>query len=87
MTLKFIHLKIDSKENNYLNLMICVNLKQISKTKNLNSTIVYLSLNASSKPKLYRSQSKVLPLINICKIKETDPESELLEPGSASLLG
>ena len=67
--LKFIHLKIDSKKNNYLkidskknnylNLMIYVNLKQILKLKNLNSTIVYLlTLNASSKPKLYRSQSK-----------------------------
>ena len=55
--LKFIHLKIDSKKNNYLNLMIYVNLKQILKLKNLNSTIVYLliivyllMLNASSKP-------------------------------------
>ena len=57
--LKFIHLKIDSKKNNYLNLMIYVNLKQILKLKNLNYTIVYLlTLNASSKPKLYRSQSK-----------------------------
>ena len=57
--LKSIYLKIDSKKNNYLNLMIYVNLKQILKLKNLNSTIVYLlTLNASSKPKLYRSQSK-----------------------------
>ena len=57
--LKSIYLKINSKKNNYLNLMIYVNLKQILKLKNLNSTIVYLlTLNASSKPKLYRSQSK-----------------------------
>ena len=55
--LKSIYLKINSKENNYLNLMIYVNLKQILKLKNLNSTIVYLliivyllMLNASSKP-------------------------------------
>ena len=54
--LKSIYLKINSKENNYLNLMIYVNLKQILKLKNLNSTIVYLliivyllMLNASSK--------------------------------------
>ncbi len=41
--LKFIHLKIDSKKNNYLNLMIYVNLKQILKLKALNySTILYL---------------------------------------------
>ena len=51
--LKFIHLKIDSKKNNYLNLMIYVNLKQILKLKNLNSTIIlylftlHLKLNAT----------------------------------------
>lgn len=57
--LKSIYLKINSKKSNYLNLMIYINLKQILKLKNLNSTIVYLlTLNASSKPKLYRSQSK-----------------------------